>query len=159
MSGDRQTVAFCGKMSVSSSSYHLPFGGDFSSTQEPKMFGISLEVEPEHSPKVVCFFLTVPCSSLHPLPSLISNWLNQFFGTQGRGHRKALMPKSPTGPCLVSEAGHPNWDLTKVEDLSSLPPLQLIFTEPPLWARNSHTQYLIYSSSQPHRFIHNLLPI
>ena len=125
--------------------------------RRPKMFGISLEVEQEHCPKVACFFLTTPCSSLDPLPFLISNRLNQFFGTQGRGHRKVLMPKSPTGSCLVSETGHPNWDPNKVEDLSSLPTLQLIFTEPPLWARNSHTQYLIFSSSQPHRFIHNLL--
>ena len=60
-------------------------------------------------------FLAVPPLFLHPLPSLISNYLNLPFGTQGRswrlesvpckqvtGHRKASMPRSPRGSCSVS---------------------------------------------------------
>ena len=52
-------------------------------------------------------------------PFLISNCLNLDIGTQGsswwlneacfiktrnEGHRKAFVPRSPTGPCLVSPA-------------------------------------------------------
>ena len=49
-------------------------------------------------------FLTAPPLSLHPLPSLI-NCSNLPFGTQGRGHKKAFVPWSPTGSCLVSVPG------------------------------------------------------
>ena len=53
-------------------------------------------------PWLHCCFLAAPPLFLHPLPSLISNCLNLPFGTQGRGHRKAFVPRSPTGSCLVS---------------------------------------------------------
>ena len=61
-------------------------------------------------------WLFLPCL-LHPLPALISTCLNLFLGTQGRswwlnearflrtrngGHRKAFVPRSPAGACLVS---------------------------------------------------------
>ena len=69
------------------------------------------------APRLCCSFLTVPPWSLHPLPSLISNCLNLPLGTQGRswrlneapflktrdgGHREMFVPRSPTGPCLVT---------------------------------------------------------
>ena len=59
--------------------------------------------------------LAVPSLSLHPLPSLSSNYLNLLFGTQGgswrlepisykqeTGPRRASKPRSPTGSCSVS---------------------------------------------------------
>ena len=64
-------------------------------------------------PRVHYGFSTVPSLSLHPLPSLISNFLNLAFGTQersgrldeayflqtrNRGHRKVLDPGSPESP-------------------------------------------------------------
>ena len=70
------------------------------------------------APRLYYCFVTVPPLSLHPLPSLLSNCLNLPLGTQGRpwrlsevhflrtrngGHRKAFVPRSPTGPCSVSE--------------------------------------------------------
>ena len=75
-----------------------------------KMVCASLDEEPGPCPEAVLLFLD--CSSLvsHLLPSLISNCLHLPVGTQGRseaewsifpvikevrGHRKALMPKSP----------------------------------------------------------------
>lgn len=131
------------------------FGGDFSSTEEPKDgSGISLWGRTEPCPKVTCFFLTAPCSSLHPLlPWLATDWTSLLELRQGDTER--LGPKCPTGPCLVSEAGHPNWDLTKGGRSSSLPPLQLIFTEP------HYKPEILYPSvsfspllCQPHRFIH-----
>ena len=47
-------------------------------------------------------FLAAPPLSLHHLSFLISKYLNLPFGTQGRGHKKAFVPRSPTGSCLVS---------------------------------------------------------
>ena len=86
----------------------------------PIFLCIILDGGPGLCPKFVlllldCFFL-----SLHPFTSLISNFLNPPLGTQGRpwrlndapflkttngGHRKAFVPRSPTGPCWVSEGG------------------------------------------------------
>ena len=63
-----------------------------------------------------CFLIVLPLSP-HLLPSLISNCLNLLIGTQERwwrlneayflqtkngGHRKAFVPRSPIGSCLVS---------------------------------------------------------
>ena len=69
------------------------------------------------TPRPYSGFLTVPPLSLHPLPSLISKCLNLPLGTQGRpwrlnepyflktrnrgGHRKAFVPRSPTGPAQL----------------------------------------------------------
>ena len=68
-------------------------------------------------PKGYCF-LTVPPMSLHPLPSLVSNcldpplgiwgrlwWLSEahFLRTRNRGHREAFVPRSPRGPCTVTQ--------------------------------------------------------
>ena len=66
-------------------------------------------------PRVHYGFSTVPSLSLHPLPSLSSNYLNLLFGTQGgswrlepisykqeTGPRRASKPRSPTGSCSVS---------------------------------------------------------
>ena len=59
-------------------------------------------------------FSATPPLSLHPFPSWISNCLNLPFGTQGgswkpesvsykkTGDRKAFVPRSPMGSCLVS---------------------------------------------------------
>ena len=64
------------------------------------------------------YFLTTSPLPLNHLPALMSNCLHLSFGTQGRswrqnevyflltrngGHRKAFVPRSPTGPCLVSK--------------------------------------------------------
>ena len=68
------------------------------------------------APRLYYCFLTVLPSSLHPLPSLISNCLNQSLGTQGRSWRlnkahfqknkkwstQAFVSRSPKGPCSVS---------------------------------------------------------
>ena len=69
------------------------------------------------APRLCYCFLTVPPSSLRPLPSLISDCLNLPLGTWGRswrlneahflrtrngGHREAFVPRSLTGPCLVT---------------------------------------------------------
>ena len=85
-------------------------------------------------PSWICFHCTTTgtpvllllvCSSLslHPLPSLISNCLNLPLGTQGRpwrlneahflktrnrGHTQALGPRSPIGPCLVTDVKRPS---------------------------------------------------
>ena len=75
----------------------------------------SLRRNQDPSPRLHCYFLTAPPLSLHPCASLSSNCLNLPFRTQGRlwneayslktrnrGHGKAFMPRSPTGPCSVS---------------------------------------------------------
>ena len=69
------------------------------------------------APRMCYCCLTVPRLSSHPLHSPITNCLYLPLGTQGRlwrlckahflktrngGHRKAFVPRSPTGPCLVS---------------------------------------------------------
>ena len=57
------------------------------------------------APRLHYCFLSAPLS-LHPLPSLMSNFLNLPFGTQGRSwrlDRKTPMPRSPTVSCLVSK--------------------------------------------------------
>ena len=77
---------------------------------------IFLEKEPDPGPKLHYCFCSSPVSAT--LPSLISNCLNLPFGTQGKvleaevyslkirygGHRKACVPRSPTGPCSVSSS-------------------------------------------------------
>ena len=81
------------------------------------LLSIFLEEGPRLCPQscTIISWLTPPCS-LHPLPSLSSNCLNLSFGAQGRwwrlkffflktrngGYRKACVPRSPTGSCLVS---------------------------------------------------------
>ena len=69
------------------------------------------------APRLCYCCLTVPPWSWHSLPSLISSYWNRPLGTQERprrpneahflktrngGHRKAFLPRSPTGPCLVT---------------------------------------------------------
>ena len=67
----------------------------------------TLEAEPGPCPKTALLFLNYPSLVFASLPFLISNCSNLPFGTQGRswrleGDRKASMPRSPTGSCLVS---------------------------------------------------------
>ena len=72
-----------------------------------------LEEGPGPCPKAALLFLDCFSLTLHPLPSLITHSLNPPFGTQGRsiyslkiknrGHRKACVPRSLTGPCSVSQ--------------------------------------------------------
>ena len=57
------------------------------------------------APRLQYCFLTAPSLSLYPLPSMISNYLNLPFGTQGRRHRKPFVPRNPTGFCSVSRLG------------------------------------------------------
>ena len=86
----------------------------------PILLCVILEGKPGPSPKTVVLLLLdyssfVFASPPFP-PSHISNCLNLPVGTQGRswrlneahflktrdgGHRKAFVPRSPTGPCLV----------------------------------------------------------
>ena len=71
---------------------------------------LATELKRGSCPRVHYGFSTVPPLSLHPLPSLISNFLNLAFGTQersgrldeayflqtrNRGHRKDLYPRGP----------------------------------------------------------------
>ena len=53
---------------------------------------VSLEAEPGPCPKAALLFLDCSSSSLHPLPSLISNHLNLPFGTQGKSQRLKPIP-------------------------------------------------------------------
>ena len=80
--------------------------GDFSSIKSSKiLLCVSLEMEQDPAPRLHYCFLSAPPLSLHPLPSLISNYLNLPFGTQGRSwrlNRKASLLRSPTGSCSVS---------------------------------------------------------
>ena len=84
----------------------------------PILLCVSLEGNQDPAPGLDYCVLTIPPLSLHLLPSLISNCLNLPLGTQGRswglneahflrtrnlGHRKALAPRSPRGPCPVSD--------------------------------------------------------
>ena len=75
---------------------------------------VSLEGEPGPCPKAaLLFLLTAPPLSPGPLPSRISICLNlqgrswrlneaYFLLSRNGGHRKAFVPRSPTGPCSVS---------------------------------------------------------
>ena len=94
--------------------------------------GISLNGERGPCPEAAfLFLLTVPPLSPQTLPSLISNCLNLLTGTQGRswrlneayfllsrrgGHRKAFVPRSPTGSCSVSTVHN-----LEIEDSSDIP--------------------------------------
>ena len=71
----------------------------------------------EPASRLLCCFLPVSPLSLHPVPFLISNYLNLSFGTQGKswrlneayflptrnkGQRKVFVPRIPTGSCSIS---------------------------------------------------------
>ena len=75
---------------------------------------VFLERDAGSCPKAGLLFLDRPPLFLHPLPSLISNYLNlsletqkrswwlkeaHFLRTRNGGHRKAFVPLSPTGAC------------------------------------------------------------
>ena len=100
-SGDGWTVTFSGMKSASS---RLPFGGSFSSVQEFKDNIIYIPWGGTRTlpPRLYYCFLTASPFSLHPLPSLISNYLNLPFETQRKWRREAFVPKSSIGSCLIS---------------------------------------------------------
>ena len=111
-SQDSEDPSF-GMKSVSATSF---FCGSFSSVIELK--GIVMYIPwggTRTLPRGFTILLTAPPWSLHPLPSLTSNCLNLLFGSQGMsrrlkpipqtrkgGHRKACVPRRPTGPHSVS---------------------------------------------------------
>ena len=79
----------------------------------------SLRENQDPVPRLYYYCLAgLPPPSLHPLPSLISNYLNLSFGAQGRPwslneayfpkprreRGKGFGPRNPTGPCLVIAA-------------------------------------------------------
>ena len=59
-----------------------------------KMLCVSLEAEPGSYPKQHYCFLAAPPLSLHPFPSLVSEWLKGLPGAW----------KGPAGSCWVSPA-------------------------------------------------------
>ena len=101
---DGRAVTFSGMKRASSvvNIFHL-VGALVLQKSAKVLFCVSLEGSQDPAPRLHCCFLTALPWSLHPLPSLISNCLNLHFGTQGRGHRKAFVPRSPTGSCSVSD--------------------------------------------------------
>ena len=81
---------------------------------------LSLEREPGPAPRRCYCVLMAPPWSLPPLPSLGEEPAPgnsgkvlepqreaHFLRTRNGGHRKACMPSSPTGLCLVSEGHSP----------------------------------------------------
>ena len=56
------------------------------------MLCLSLEAEPGSAPRLHYCFLAAPPLSLHPLPSLISNYLSLPFRTQGRSWSPESVP-------------------------------------------------------------------